>query len=162
MKRFTRPNLLALLTEACVHIDGRCHCGAIRFSAEVEPSQVMLCHCSDCQVLSGSPYRHVVPAPVESFSLVGEPKRYIKTAESGNQRVQAFCPECGTPIYSSATDNPAWVSVRLGCVTQRAALAPHAQIWHRSAMPWLSDLKSVPASPEQHGILASLAPRADS
>jgi hypothetical protein len=122
----------------------------------------MLCHCSDCQVLSGSPYRHVVPAPVESFSLAGEPKLYVKTTESGNRRVQAFCGECGTPIYSSATDDPAWVSVRVGCVTQRAQLAPHAQIRHRSAMPWLDDLSSVPSSPEQQAILAPLDRRGHS
>lgn len=141
-----------------MHIDGACHCGAISFSAEVDPSGVMLCHCTDCQVLSGSPYRHVVPAPVESFVLHGQPKRYVKVAESGNRRVQAFCPECGTPIYSSATENPAWVSIRLGCVRQRAALKPRAQIWHHSAMPWLSELAAVPSSPEQQAILAPLPP----
>ena len=27
----------------------------------------------------------------------------------------------------------------------QAALAPHAQIWGRSAMPWLRDLAAVPA-----------------
>ena len=32
----------------------------------------------------------------------GTSKIYIKTAESGNQRAHAFCPECGTPIYAAA------------------------------------------------------------
>lgn len=139
-----------------MRIDGACHCGAISFTAEVDTSQVMLCHCTDCQVLSGSPYRHVVPAPVESFMLTGQPKRYVKVAESGNRRVQAFCPECGTPIYSSATENATWLSIRLGCVRQRAELKPRAQIWHHSALPWLVELSSVPQSPEQQAILASL------
>lgn len=139
-----------------MRIDGTCHCGAINFTAEVDPTKVMLCHCSDCQVLSGSPYRHVVPAAVESFVLKGQTKCYVKVADSGNRRVQAFCPECGTPIYSSATESPAWVSIRLGCVRQRAELKPHAQIWHHSAMPWLSELSQVPSSPEQQAILASL------
>ncbi|MCU0990177.1 MAG: GFA family protein [Xanthomonadales bacterium] len=142
-----------------MRIDGACHCGAIRFTADVDPSRVMLCHCTDCQVLSGSPYRHVVPAAVETFELEGQPKRYVKVAESGNRRVQAFCPECGTPIYSSATESPAWVSIRLGCVRQRAELGPHAQIWHRSAMPWLAALAAVARSPEQQAILAPLPGR---
>lgn len=139
-----------------MQIDGACHCGAISFTAEVEPSRAMLCHCTDCQVLSGSPFRHVVPAAVESFALRGQPKRYVKVAESGNRRVQAFCPECGTPIYSAATDSPSWVSIRLGCVRQRSALMPYAQIWHQSALPWLDGLPSMPSSPRQHGILAPL------
>jgi hypothetical protein len=139
-----------------MHIDGSCHCGAVSFTADVDPAKVMLCHCTDCQVLSGSPFRHVVPAPVASFSIHGDLRQYIKTAESGNRRVQAFCPECGTPIYSSATESPDWVSIRLGCVRQRAELKPVAQIWFHSAMPWLSELSSVPSSSEQQAILATL------
>jgi len=139
-----------------MHIDGACHCGAITFTADVDPSRVMLCHCTDCQVLSGSPYRHVVPAAAESFVLQGHPKQYVKLADSGSRRVQAFCGACGTPIYSSATVNPAWVSIRLGCVRQRAELKPRAQIWHHSAMPWLTELSEVPGSPEQQAILAPL------
>ena len=137
-------------------IDGACHCGAITFTAEVEPARVMLCHCSDCQVLSGSPYRHVVPAATDTFTLKGVPKVYVKVADSGNRRVQAFCSECGTPIYSSATESPAWVSIRLGCVRQRADLKPSAQIWYHSAMPWLGELSSVRSSLEQQAILAAL------
>ena len=137
-------------------IEGACHCRAITFTAEVDPTRVMLCHCTDCQVLSGSPYRHVVPAESRAFALTGSPTIYVKVAESGNRRVQAFCPACGTPIYSSATENPAWVSIRLGCVRQRAALKPSAQIWCHSALPWLSELNSIPGSPEQQAIAAPL------
>src|SRR5690606_38626071 len=80
--------------ETKLKIDGRCHCGRISFSAEVDPERVAVCHCTDCQTLSGSPFRVAVPAPIEHFELRGEPKRYVKIAQSGNRRVQAFCPEC--------------------------------------------------------------------
>ena len=29
-------------------------------------------------------------------------KNYSKTVESGNKRAHSFCPECGTPIYSTS------------------------------------------------------------
>jgi hypothetical protein len=57
----------------------------------------MVCHCSDCQVLSGAPYRAVVAAPVDTLSVTGTTKSYVKVAQSGNRRAQVFCPECGTP-----------------------------------------------------------------
>ena len=38
-------------------IDGGCHCGAIRFEAEVNPRRTIICHCTDCQTISGAPYR---------------------------------------------------------------------------------------------------------
>jgi len=82
-----------------MNVEGKCHCGEITFSAEVNPYQVMICHCSDCQALSGSPYRTVVLANEGEFRIErGNPKIYVKTIDNGTQRAQAFCPECGSPI----------------------------------------------------------------
>ena len=131
-----------------MQIEGSCHCGRISFTAQVDPARVTVCHCSDCQVMSGSPFRAVVPAPVETFELRGEPKRYIKTAESGNRRVQAFCGECGTPLFATAPENATQVIIRTGCVKQRAALVPKAQIWQRSTLPWIDAVRALPGSPE--------------
>ena len=74
-----------------MQVNGSCHCGAITFSAEIDPSRVLVCHCTDCQVLTGSAYRVFVPAALDTFALRGEPSRYVKVAESGARRVQAFC-----------------------------------------------------------------------
>ena len=132
-----------------MRIDGECHCGAIRFTAEVDASAVTVCHCADCQVLSGAPFRAVVAASPGTFVLHGTPKRYVKVAQSGNRRAQMFCPDCATPLFATSADNPTSVVLRLGCVKQRSQLAPSAQIWQRSAMPWLAELQRVEGSPEQ-------------
>jgi len=50
-----------------MRIDGSCHCGAVSFSAEIDPDRVMVCHCTDCQVLLGAPFRAVVAAPIETL-----------------------------------------------------------------------------------------------
>ena len=55
-------------------ITGGCHCGAITYEAEVDPGKVSVCHCTDCQTLTGSAFRIVVPAKREGFKLKGEPK----------------------------------------------------------------------------------------
>jgi hypothetical protein len=79
-------------------VDGGCHCGNIRYEAEVDPATVVICHCTDCQTLSGSAFRTVVPTKEGSFRLLsGVPKVYVKTGESGNRREQTFCPNCGYP-----------------------------------------------------------------
>jgi len=136
-----------------MHIDGACHCGLISFTALIDPSRVMVCHCTDCQVLSGSPFRAVVAAPIGGFAVRGAPKAYIKVAQSGNRRAQVFCPECGTPLYATAPENATSVVIRLGCVAQRAQLGPAVQIWQHSALPWLPEMQSVPSSPEQQKFL---------
>jgi hypothetical protein len=128
-----------------MRIDGRCHCGSITYEAEVDPEKVEICHCTDCQTLSGSAFRTIVPVREESFRLVsGEPKAYVKTAESGNKRIQTFCPECGTPIYSTSLDgSPKVLGLRVGAIRQRRSLLPKTQYWWRSAQKWITDLRSI-------------------
>ena len=128
-----------------MRIDGHCHCGRIAFEAEVDPEAATICHCTDCQTLSGSPFRASIPAPAAQFSLRGEPKAYLKIADSGARRVQAFCGECGTPIYSCAPENAEVYHLRLGAIAQRQALAPRRQIWRRSALAWTDGLANLPA-----------------
>jgi hypothetical protein len=80
-------------------IDGACHCGFVAYEAEADPELTGICHCTDCQTLSGSAFRTVVSSRRGSFKLrSGEPKIYVKTAESGTKRQQAFCPNCGTNL----------------------------------------------------------------
>ena len=132
-----------------MQVHGACHCGNVSFTAEIDPSKVMICNCADCQTLSGAPLRAIAQAPIGSFKLSGPTKTYIKTAESGNKRAQVFCPECGTPLYASAAESPTTVTLRLGCLSEREQLTPSLQLWQRSAAPWITELKGIPGVPAQ-------------
>ena len=100
-----------------MRVEGSCHCGEISYEATVDPDDVGICHCTDCEMLTGSAYRVTVPAATAHFELKkGQPRRYIEVADSGAERVHAFCPSCGSPIYSSAVDNPGRYSLRVGCL----------------------------------------------
>ena len=126
-------------------IDGACHCGYITYNAEINPEKVMICHCTDCQTLSGSAFRTVALTRENTFELrSGKLKIYVKTSESGTRRAQSFCPECGTPIYScSVGEGPKIHAIRVGTVHQRNELIPKVQLWSRSAQPWVTDLSSI-------------------
>jgi hypothetical protein len=133
-----------------MRVTGRCHCGAIAFEGEVEPDQVGICHCADCQKLTGSAFRANIAAPASGFRLLsGEPAVYIKTADSGTKRAHAFCRDCGTPIYATSPTDPQSYSLRIGTLDQRMALTPRRQIWTASALPWSSDISALPASERQ-------------
>lgn len=134
-----------------MRITGGCHCGAIRYEAEVDPAGVAICHCTDCQTMSGSAFRSNVPARKESFKLTGTPKVYVKTAESGNKRAQAFCPECGTHVYATSVENQQVFGIRVGTCDQRAELRPTRQIWCQSAQPWAMNIESLARFPRQPG-----------
>jgi hypothetical protein len=136
-------------TEPAMHIDGQCHCGAIAWEAEVDPDKASVCHCTDCQSFSGSPFRASVPAKAEDFRFTrGAPRIYVKTADSGNPRAQAFCGDCGSPIWSGAPENSPVYMLRLGAVRQRAEITPRRQIWCASAVPWAQDVSGLPGTPK--------------
>ena len=123
-------------------VDGACLCGAIAFEAEVDPDKVSVCHCLDCQILSGAPYRASVPVKSQDLTFTrGTPKTYVKTAESGNKRALGFCGDCGSPFYStSAEAMPTLYMVRVGSIRQRDRLVPKKQIWRQSALGWIEHL----------------------
>ena len=127
-------------------IDGACYCGYITYEAEIDPDEVWICYCTDCQTLSGTAFRTLVIVPEDAFLIFsGVPKIYVKTGSSGAKREQSFCPECGSPFYSTSLgDGPKVYNIRLGTVRQRDEFPPKKQYWSRSALHWLSDLDTVP------------------
>jgi len=107
-------------------VRGRCHCGEITYEAEVQPGNVNVCHCRDCQILTGTAFRAGIRASAEDFHiLTGKPREYTKVADSGARRVHAFCATCGSPVYSCAPQSPKSYSLRLGA----------ARGWQRSGAP---------------------------
>lgn len=125
-------------------IDGACHCGEIRYEAQVDPRRVIICHCNDCQTMSGAPYRVNVPTLWENLRLTGTPRTYVKTGGSGEKVTTAFCGTCGTALYSCKGDPPPFVFLRTGAIRQRAELIPSAQGFCAFAMPWAGDIGAIP------------------
>ena len=130
-----------------MHITGGCHCGAVRYQADVEdPQRVSVCHCTDCQTLTGSPFRTSIAAAPGTFRIItGVPRVYTKTADSGRRREQAFCGDCGSPLYATSPGaEPRTYNVRVGTIAERRQLRPFRQMWARSRLPWIDEIPACP------------------
>ncbi|RYE55589.1 MAG: GFA family protein [Hyphomicrobiales bacterium] len=129
-------------------IDGSCHCGRITYEASVDPASVTICHCTDCQALTGTAFRVSVSVKRKLLRIKGEPRIYIKRGASGRRRFQHFCSDCGSPLFTSGEgegeDAEDW-GVRWGGVRQRDRLIPTRQIWRRSAPDWVCAFEHAPA-----------------
>ena len=135
-----------------MRVNGACHCGQVTYEAEVDPGRSGICHCTDCQALTGTAFRVSLPTVPGTFRLLtGTPSVYLKTtADSGIKRRHAFCPNCGSPVYASADeDNPPTRTLRVGGLAQRDQLAPQRRIWCQSALSWSQDIGSLPCTPKQ-------------
>lgn len=111
-------------------VDGGCHCGELAYEADIDPKRVGLCHCIDCQILSGTAFRTVVHVAADQFKLLrGTPMTYVKIGGSGHPRIMAFCATCATQLYGTGEGEFAkTLSLRAGTCNQRAELTPVRQI----------------------------------
>jgi len=129
-----------------MRIDGSCACGTIKIEGEADPADTSICHCTDCQTGTGSAFRVSVLVRGKDFKMTGKPKDYLKlTADSGTPRIQAFCGDCGSPIYSTSPGEGVQDAyrVRVGILRQRKEFVPKKQNWFRSALPWITALPAI-------------------
>ena len=86
-------------------VSGSCHCGKIKINAKLIEGKVIACHCTDCQISAGGPFRVIVQSNGDDFEITGDASEYVKTsADSGNHRVQGFCGKCGSSLYACDLD----------------------------------------------------------
>ena len=130
-------------------VDGSCHCGSVTYEAEINPDQVVICHCTDCQTISSAPYRvSVFGVPIENVRIEGSPKIYIKTGGSGRKVMVAFCGDCGTALYSTQNEAAGPLALRIGAIRQRRELIPKMQGFCGSGMPWAMNIDGIHKIPE--------------
>ena len=127
-----------------MNIDGTCLCGQIKFEAIIDPETATICHCTDCQINSGTAFGYVVGAINDSFNLLkGELSFYIKLADSGAKRELAFCGKCGTRIYAKPEKGKSgFFGLRVGTIRQRKCLQPKRQAWKKSCLDWVECIKT--------------------
>jgi hypothetical protein len=129
-----------------MRITGRCHCGQVSYEAEIDPERVSICHCTDCQSLTGSPFRVTALTGRDQIRQTGAPpKLYEKRGDNGAIRLQYFCPDCGSPLFTTGDGEEAktW-GIRWGSIDQRSELTPRRQLWTRSAAPWIGEIEALP------------------
>ena len=121
--------------------EGGCQCGAIRYRfAASAPITLYCCHCTECQKQASSAFgMSLWLRRAELEILSGRPKVWSRKADSGNDMVCAFCPDCGSRLYHAASPDSATVSLKAGSLDDTGWLAPRGHIWTKSAQPWVAE-----------------------
>jgi hypothetical protein len=53
-----------------------CLCGAVRYTAEADPTSASVCHCRDCQKFTGTAFATLVRVPKEAVTIEGTLKTF--------------------------------------------------------------------------------------
>lgn len=111
---------------------GGCSCGHVRYDIGAPSLALYLCHCTDCQQRTGSAFRMTMHVPSSGHALTqGE------VIDVGSDKVGVFvCSKCSSWVYlknrrSSVTVFPP------GTLDDTSNLRPEANVWTRSAQPWV-------------------------
>lgn len=118
-------------------IKGGCLCGQVRYSSEGEPRFVGVCHCTDCQKFSGSPFSTVIGVPRSSVQVSGTLKTFTKNGSSGQPIHRYFCPECGSSVMDEADVLAGIAMIGVGTLDDSSWVRPGSEIFCDSAQPWV-------------------------
>ena len=116
---------------------GGCLCGGVRYAYAGELGPASYCHCADCRRCTGSAFNVSVRLAAGSFRItVGRPRGFSKMGDSGELLTRYFCPDCGSPIYTSSPRHDMFVHVNAGSLDDSTWVKPHYQTWTKSAVAW--------------------------
>jgi hypothetical protein len=118
--------------------EGGCVCGAVRYRLLEDPLELHVCHCTDCQQLTGSAFALSMSIRREALEVVrGEPARMAFQTLDGVQRRDWRCGACGSRLWGQPPRYPALLTLRPGTLDDTSWARPSAHIWTRSAQPWV-------------------------
>jgi hypothetical protein len=116
---------------------GGCACGAIRYEAHGAPIFANHCQCRDCQKRSGTGHGSYLTFPRRAdVAITGEAKTWRVVADSGNEKIDAFCPICGTPVYLTFAAMPELIAVHAASLDDPGRFEPQVVTYASRGLAW--------------------------
>ena len=113
---------------------GGCLCGQVRYTIRGEPLNVSICHCTHCQKNTGSAFSVNAVFPENAVDIAGRLAAFRDRGDSGHPVVRYFCPDCGTPIRSTALQTSGYFVLKAGTLDEPGLIAPTDEIYCMSAV----------------------------
>jgi hypothetical protein len=80
-----------------------------------------------------------------AVAFSGEVREFRSTADSGNDIVRAFCPHCGSGVYSRTAGMPHLIFVRASALDDPNVFTPQMAVWAARAPHWDATDPAIPA-----------------
>ena len=115
-------------------IEGGCFCGAVRYAARGKPVNTMVCHCTSCRRIAGSPVVAWITVAREEFRFTrGKPAEFRSTPPVR----RTFCGKCGTPLTYENDDSPGTIDITTCTQDAPAAFPPTHHSWLEDNVGWV-------------------------
>jgi hypothetical protein len=116
---------------------GGCACGAIRYETKNEPIFENHCQCRECQKLSGTGHGSYLTFPGRAdMKISGEASTWRVAGDSGNEKIHAFCPTCGAPVYLTFVAMPDFIAVNAASLDDPGLFKPQVVTYAIRGHEW--------------------------
>ena len=121
---------------------GGCRCGGVRLRVTRPPLLAGACHCTGCQLMTGSAYSLTLSLPTDGFEVVsGEP---VIGGLGGPQVHHFHCPSCKSWMFTRAEGFDWFVNLRPSMLDEHHWFVPYVELWTSEKLPWAT-------TPARHG-----------
>ena len=127
---------------------GQCLCGKVTIRITADPIGARTCWCRDCQKFGGGNGTTNAFFAAEAIHTKGDLSWYDSMAASGNKTNRAFCPSCGSHVFTKGSGAPHLCGVRVSVLDDSDLIAPQAVIWTDSAPAWAALDPKLPHFPK--------------
>ena len=116
---------------------GGCACGAVRYEVAAKPMVEIHCQCRDCQKRSGTGHSSYLTFPSRTeVRISGTATEWRVKGDSGNEKIHAFCPTCGTPVYLTFAAMPDMIAVHAASLDDPAQFSPGLVTYAGRGLAW--------------------------
>jgi hypothetical protein len=116
---------------------GGCACGAIRYETSCEPIFENHCQCRDCQKRSGAGHGSYLTFPKQAdVRITGKASEWRLAADSGTDKIHAFCPTCGTPLFQTYTAMPELITIPATSLDDPSLFRPQVVTYSVRGYAW--------------------------
>jgi hypothetical protein len=113
----------------------QCQCGQLAVTFTQAPVAQLICHCRDCQTISGMPYAKAAFFKAEEQCAQGEFKAIEMTGGSGKPKQYRRCSHCNDFVYATVDALTGLLGVAADRLGPPFEFQPMAHVWTSEKAP---------------------------
>ena len=125
----------------------RCRCGAVTARMSSPPVLQLVCHCTDCRAVAGTPFSNFVFFRARDTEVTGAATKREFVADSGHTTVRECCAQCGDMLIDRTAGFPKVVGVVAERIDGPFTFTPMHHVWADSKLPAVEIPAGVTAYP---------------
>ncbi|KQV68118.1 GFA family protein [Rhizobium sp. Root1220] len=117
---------------------GGCACGQIRYETSADPIVELHCQCRECQRRSGTGHSSYLTfgERAAAVDISGDATQWRVAGDSGNDKIHAFCPTCGSPVYLTFAAMPNIIAIHAASLDDPSLFKPQAVTYNIRGHAW--------------------------